>query len=404
MAKPKVIAVANQKGGVGKSTSVYNIGAGLAMNGKNILLIDVDPQGDLTKMLGQRKPHDLPVTLGNALNDVVADTENSSHPEILRHHEGFDFVPANRTLSAVEVSLVNVMSRETVLRRYVNSVKKPYDYVLLDCNPSLGMLVINALSASDYVLIPVQADYLAAEDMTELVGTVQNVKKGINHNLKIGGVFLTMANETNFRKEVVSAVKENFGKHLPVLQAVIPATVRLAEISTADKSIFRHEPRGKAAEAYRPVLIIQNDVGNKYSPTVIVAAVTSKVGVKPKLPTHCFIEANTVGLTAPSIVLLEQLRTLDKRRLERYIGRVDSCHIREINRALAVSVGLMEEMPENLIMCLCPTCANNFYGTGSYFLRRISADDSEKDICTYCGQRRGFDYEVVQRPKDNEKE
>ena len=161
---------------------------------------------------------------------------------------------------------------------------------------------------------------------------------------------------------------------------------------------------GSEQEGYRPVLIIQNDVGNKYSPTVIVAAVTSKVGVKPKLPTHYFIEANTVGLTAPSIVLLEQLRTLDKRRLERYIGRVDSCHIREINRALAVSVGLMEEMPENLIMSLCPTCANNFYGTGSYFLRRVNTDSSEKDICTYCGQRRGFDYEVVQRPKDNEKE
>lgn len=124
---------------------------------------------------------------------------------------------------------------------------------------------------------------------------------------------------------------------------------------------------GSEQEGYRPVLIIQNDVGNKYSPTVIVAAVTSKVGVKPKLPTHYFIEANTVGLTAPSIVLLEQLRTLDKRRLERYIGQVDSRHIREINRALAVSVGLMEEMPENLIMCLCPACANNFYGTGSYF-------------------------------------
>ena len=154
---------------------------------------------------------------------------------------------------------------------------------------------------------------------------------------------------------------------------------------------------GSEQEGYRPVLIVQNNVGNKYSPTVIVAAVTSKVGVKPKLPTHYFIEANTVGLTAPSIVLLEQLRTLDKRRLERYIGRVDSCHIREINRALAVSVGLMEEMPENLIMCLCPTCANNFYGTGSYYLRRVNTDSSEKDICTYCGQRRGFDYEIVRR-------
>lgn len=155
MAKTKVIAVANQKGGVGKSTTVYNLGAGLAMQGKRVMLLDVDPQGDLTKMLGLRKPNELPLTLGNAMNDIVTGVSGGEHPEVRQHHEGFDFVPGNRTLSAVEVGLVNVMSRETVLRQYVDEVKKGYDYVLLDCRPSLGMLVINALSASDYVLIPV---------------------------------------------------------------------------------------------------------------------------------------------------------------------------------------------------------------------------------------------------------
>ena len=142
-------------------------------------------------------------------------------------------------------------------------MKRDYDYVLLDCRPSLGMLVINALSASDYVLVPVQADYLAAEDMTELVGTVQNIKRQINPKLKIGGVFLTMANETNFRKDIVATVKTNFGKHLPVLDTVIPATVRLAEISTADKSIFQHEPRGRAAEAYRRLTKEVLEIGHK---------------------------------------------------------------------------------------------------------------------------------------------
>ena len=134
-------------------------------------------------------------------------------------------------------------------------------YVVTD--PKGDMLVINALSAADHVLIPVQADYLAAEDMTELVGTVHSIRQQINPKLKIGGVFLTMANDTNFRKDIVAGVKENFGKHLPVLDAVIPATVRLAEISTADKSIFRHEPRGRAAAAYGALVKEVERIGEK---------------------------------------------------------------------------------------------------------------------------------------------
>ena len=252
MANCKVIAVANQKGGVGKSTSVYCIGAGLAMDGKRVLLVDVDPQGDLTKMLGQRKPHELPHTLAEQMNAVVQHSAEPEHPEILHHHEGFDFVPANRSLSAVEVGLVNVMSRETVLKRYLDGIKKNYDYVLLDCRPSLGMLVINALSAADHVLIPVQADYLAAEDMTELVGTVQSIRQQINPKLKIEGILLTMTdNRTNYGRQIDTLIRQAYGKHIKVFGQTIPHSVRAAEISAAGKSIFVHDPKGKVAEAYK---------------------------------------------------------------------------------------------------------------------------------------------------------
>lgn len=151
---------------------------------------------------------------------------------------------------------------------------------------------------------------------------------------------------------------------------------------------------GSEQEGYRPVVIIQNDMGNRHSPTVIIAAISSKVGVKAKLPTHYFINAED-GLELPSIILLEQLRTVDKRRLDKYIGHLKKKHIDGMNHALAISIDLIQKTPQSLIMCLCSTCADNFRSTGAYSLRRVDPKQTGKDTCTYCNQRMGFDFEVI---------
>ena len=153
---------------------------------------------------------------------------------------------------------------------------------------------------------------------------------------------------------------------------------------------------GSEQEGYRPVVIIQNNVGNKHSPTVIIASITSKRDAKAKLPTHYLIGAED-GLEMPSLVLLEQLRTIDKRRLSSFIGHLSEKHIQGINHALAVSVGLIESIPNKLILCLCRTCAENFYGSGAFVLRRVNADQTEQDTCTYCNSRKGFDYEIARK-------
>ena len=259
--KGTVTAVVNQKGGTGKTTTCENLGIGLAMEGKKVLLVDTDPQASLTISLGYPMPDRISPTLSDLMKKIVSDQPIESGEGILHHPEGVDLVPANIELAGMEVSLVNVMSRESVLKQYLDSVKKEYDFILLDCMPSLGMLTINTLAAADNVIIPVQAQYLPAKGLEQLLQTVNKVKHQINPKLRIEGILLTMVDSrTNYAKDISALIRENYGGKLKVYQTDIPRSVRAEEISAEGKSIFRHDPKGKVAEAYRVLTkeVLQN--------------------------------------------------------------------------------------------------------------------------------------------------
>lgn len=251
MKECKVIAITNQKGGVGKTTTAVNLSVGLARQGKKVLLIDMDPQGSLTLSLGFRKPDDLYPTVSDVMKNIAENGEVAQDFPVQRNDEGVFLMPANIELSGMEVRLVNEMSREQVLRSYVDSVRDQYDFILIDCMPSLGMLTLNALCAADSVIIPTQPEFLSAKGLEQLIGTIGRVKKRMNPGLKIDGILLTMVDtRTTFAKDVAALIRRNYGRYTTVFRSTIPRSVRAAETSAEGKSIFLHDPNGKVASAY----------------------------------------------------------------------------------------------------------------------------------------------------------
>ena len=252
MAKATVMAVVNQKEKKKKTTTCENLGVGLAMEGKKVLLVDTDPQASLTICLGHPVPDQLSPTLSDMMGKILSEQPIAPGEGILHHPEGVDLMPANIELSGLEVSLVNAMSRETILKQYLDTVKQNYDFILLDCMPSLGMLTVNALAAADNVLIPVQAAYLPAKGLEQLLQTINKVRRQINPKLRIEGILLTMVDSrTNYSKDISNLIRENYGGKLKVYKTDIPRSVRAEEISAEGTSIFKHDPKGKVADAYR---------------------------------------------------------------------------------------------------------------------------------------------------------
>lgn len=269
----EVIAIANQKGGVGKTMTSVSLSACLALNNKKVLLLDLDPQGHSTKAFGFYDSTQYPLSMKDVIVSVIEDIQLDREQLILHSNENVDIVPSNISLAGINSKLESAMCRETVLKRFVDTVKDDYDYVIIDTNPSLDNLPINALTASDKVVITVQAEPYAVEGMADLLRSINMVKRNLNHDLKIEGVLITMTNErTNLSKKITHEVRENFGGHIKVFDTTIPRCTKAAESTGIGESIFQYDPKGAATKAYEAftkevILNVEKEHKRHKSPT-----------------------------------------------------------------------------------------------------------------------------------------
>ncbi len=247
----KVIAVANQKGGVGKTAIASNLGVGLARNDKKVLVIDADPQGNLTSSLGVDNADEMDNTLASFIEREINEEQVDPEFYILHNNEGVDLMPCNIKLAGMDYMIMNALSREHLLSAFVEDVRDTYDYILIDCSPSLNLVTINVLTAADSVIIPVEASYLSMTGLQQLLTSIGSTKRKLNRKLEVEGIIINKVNtRTNHERDIIEKLREAYGSQIKVFDVMIPESVRAKECTAYGVSIYKHDPRGKVSSAF----------------------------------------------------------------------------------------------------------------------------------------------------------